>query len=130
MQLPLHCKGIQLIILFGSRVRAHAGRRSDTDIAVFADHPLLFEEKMMLGETAARELHVSEDDIDLVDLGCASPLLQQQIARNGTLLWGDAFAFVRFKVRAAKRYYDTAKFRRAREQALKQYVERSGVQKT
>lgn len=125
MQSLIPLKGIRLTILFGSHAKARTRKRSDIDIALLADHPLTLEEKMAMGELLANHLHLSEDDLDLVDLWQAPPLLQYEIARSGKLLAGDAFAFTRFKVLAAKRYYDTAKFRRAREHALNQYVQGS-----
>ena len=104
-----------LIILFGSRARGTEGKSSDADIAVLADHPLSLEEKQALATEAAGRFDISEDIVDIIDLWNAPPLLQHQVAKEGKLLEGDPFSFVRFKVLAWKRYQDTAKFRRARE---------------
>jgi len=115
-------KNITLVVMFGSRATGKARAQSDTDIAVLADHPLTITEKGQVAEEAGRMLGVSEDTIDIADIWRAPPLLQHEIAQNGKLLHGDAFDFIRFRVLAWKRYLDTAKFRRAREQALaKQY---------
>lgn len=129
MQSLTPLKGIRLTILFGSHAKARTRKRSDIDIAVLADHPLTLEEKMATGELLASQLHVSEENLDLVDLWQAPPLLQYEIARSGKLLSGDAFEFIRFKVLAVKRYYDTARFRRAREHVLNQYVQGGHTQK-
>jgi len=115
-------KNIKLIILFGSQATGVAGKNSDTDIAVLADHSLNLNEVADMGEYIAKKLSVSEDSIDIVDLWNAPPLLQHQIARGGKLLEGDESDFLRFKVLAWKRYQDTAKFRRARSKALEQYI--------
>ena len=115
-------KGIKLIILFGSKASGKSGRLSDTDVAVLADHPLCLEEKSELSLQVAEKLGVSEDDIDIVDLADASPLLAQEISSKGKLLRGDEEEFVRFRVRAWKRYLDTARFRRAREKALEKSI--------
>ena len=112
-----------LLILFGSRARETAGRQSDVDVAVLTDHPLSLEEKSDLVLMAAKQLRVSEEHIDLVDLWNAPPLLQRRVADEGKLLRGDAFAFLRFRVLAWKRYQDTAKFRRARERALAHHAQ-------
>lgn len=112
-----------LVILFGSQAREKAGVNSDTDVAVLSDHPLTLEEKSELGEKLAEKLKVSEDQIDLIDLWSAPPLLEYQIAKYGQLLEGKESDFVRFKVLAWKRYQDTAKFRRAREKSLEKYVQ-------
>lgn len=108
----------KLIILFGSQATGKTHKHSDTDIAILDNHPLEIKEKIKLGEKIAEKLKVSEDNIDIVDLWVASPLLQYQVAQNGKLLEGNDFDFIRFKVLAWKRYQDTAKFRRARERAL------------
>lgn len=114
MKLP----SVQLVILFGSQVKGYANKNSDTDIAILADHPLTMEDHVAIAPEIAQLLKVNEDNLDIVDLWEASPLLQQEIATTGKLLYGDPFAFLRFRVLAWKRYQDTAKFRRARITAL------------
>lgn len=111
--------------MFGSKVRGTAGKQSDTDVAVLASHPLTLEEKNGLREQVAKKLAVSDEKVDLIDLYDAPPLLAHQIGETGTLLEGTQFEFNRFRIRAWKHYLDTAKFRRAREQALKTYVQRT-----
>mgnify|MGYP001576169598 CR=1 FL=1 len=111
-------KHSRLIILFGSQAAGTAGRQSDTDIAVLSDAPLSIEERAEVSERIARELQVSYDLIDIVDLQSASPLLQHQVAEHGKLLSGNREEFVRFRVRAWKQYHDTARLRRARERSL------------
>lgn len=118
-----------LLILFGSRAKGTARTDSDWDVAVVANHHLTWEEWSAALEQAARLLGVSEDKIDLVDLWSASPLLQQFVAKEGKLLQGDPFLFIRFKVLAWKRYLDTAKLRRLRGKTLKQYVQRISPEK-
>ena len=111
-------KGVKLIILFGSQARQTAGKISDTDIAVLANHSLSYAEMSEISDKVAGMLKVSEDDIDIVDLWRASPLLQRQAGENGKLLYGKKDDFMRFRVLAWKRYQDTAKFRLSREKAL------------
>ena len=113
----------KLLILFGSRATGHARANSDWDVAVVADHALTLDERGAAAEEAARILDVNEDHIDLVDMWSASPLLQQFVAKDGKLLAGDPFLFIRFKVLAWKRYHDTAKFRRLRHASLQRYVQ-------
>ncbi len=112
-----------MLILFGSRATGHARANSDWDVAVVADHALTLDERGAAAEEAARILDVNEDHIDLVDMWSASPLLQQFVAKDGKLLAGDPFLFIRFKVLAWKRYHDTAKFRRLRHASLQRYVQ-------
>ncbi|MBI3421230.1 MAG: nucleotidyltransferase domain-containing protein [Candidatus Sungbacteria bacterium] len=113
-----------LLILFGSRAKDTARADSDWDVAVVGDHMLSLEERGKYAEEAARMLNTNEDRIDLADMGNASPLLQQFVAKEGKLLLGDPFLFIRFRVRAWKRYLDTAKLRRLRHESLQRYVSR------
>ncbi len=119
-------KKFPLIILFGSKAKQTAGKISDTDVAVLDDHELDLSEKVKLGADLAQKLGVSEDRVDIVDLSIASPLLQHEVAKYGKLLGGSIHDFFRFRVLAWKRYQDTAKFRRRREQALKEYFHAQG----
>lgn len=111
-------KNIDIIILFGSQVTGRITRRSDIDIAVLGKKPLNLSQKTQLTEQLAKKFDLPEDQIDLVDLWSASPLLQHEVAETGRLLIGKKYNFVRFRVLAWKRYLDTAKFRRAREKLL------------
>ncbi len=120
-------KHSRLIILFGSRAKGTANQQSDVDVAALADHPLDLPEKTELAQKIAGRFSVSEDKVDVVDLWAASPLLQYQIAETGQLLEGDGFDFIRFRVLAWKRYQDTAKFRRIREESLSRYVQRNNT---
>lgn len=106
------------MVVFGSEARQTAGRESDIDVAVLAEHPLSLEEKTEIVGEVAERFKVDEERIDLVDLRRAPPLLQRQIADEGKLLEGNEFDFLRFRVLAWKRYQNTAKFRRVRERAL------------
>jgi predicted nucleotidyltransferase len=115
-------KGLKLVILFGSRASGKAGKVSDTDVAVLGEHPLTVEEKIEIGDRTAKELNVSEDAIDIVDLWLAPPLLQHEVACSGRLLYGKREDFIRYKVLAWKRYQDTSKFRRARERSLEKLL--------
>ncbi len=115
--------GIKLIMLFGSRARGTEGANSDADIAVLANRELSLGEQSVLVERLCAVVKTPEDKIDLVDLWNASPLLQHQVGEEGKLLYGDPFDFIRFRVLAWKRYQNTAKFRRARHETLKEYVQ-------
>lgn len=109
---------IKLAILFGSQTTGHARPGSDVDVAVLADQPLTLADKASFSHDVAKELSVSEDMIDIVDIQTASPLLNQQISTHGKLLRGQREDWLRWRVSAWKQYQDTAKFRRAREQSL------------
>ena len=107
-----------LIILFGSQISGHTNTQSDFDVAILTDHILSLDEKLELSDQLAKQMNVSSDLIDIVDLNVASPLLQYSISKTGRLISGNKDDFLRFKVLAWKRYQDTAKFRQQREKAL------------
>lgn len=116
----MEIEGVRLVILFGSYVTGKMHTGSDIDVAVLGFHSLDFQTQGRVAEHIAGTLGVSEDAIDIVDVWDASPLLQYEVAKQGKLFLGSEFDFTRFKVLAWKRYLDTAKFRRAREKALRQ----------
>ena len=107
-----------LIIAFGSQVTGKATDKSDHDFGVLKDEPLSLSDRVDTGGYIAKKLGIDEDKIDLIDLRSASPLLKFEVARNGKLVDGEHFDFIRFKVRAMKEYVDTAKFRRLREKVM------------
>lgn len=109
-----------LIIAFGSQVKGRATGVSDFDFGVLEDKPLSLSERTDLSGYLSKKLNINEDKIDLVDLYGASPILKFEAARSGKLIDGDAFDFIRFKVRAMKEYQDTVKFRRMREHVMMQ----------
>jgi len=107
-----------LIIAFGSQVKGRATSMSDFDFAVLEERALSLSRRTDLFEYISKKLKINEDKIDLVDLFSASPLLKFEIAKNGKLIEGDNFDFIRFKVRAMKEYQDTAKFRLLRKKLM------------
>ena len=125
----MKAKKNRLIIAFGSQVTGRANAMSDFDFAVLEKRPLTLTTRMNLSGYLAKKLKINEDKIDLVDLHTASPLLAYEVAQKGKLVEGTDFDFIRFKVRAWKVYLDTAKFRRLREQSIKEYVQRISLQK-
>lgn len=113
---------IKLIILFGSQATGNAGRKSDFDIAVLGESVLNLEEKSEIAGQMSEKLSVSEDEIDIVDLNSASPLLWQEVAVNGKLLDGNEFDFLKFKLLSWKTFLDTERFRKIRKESLSQNI--------
>ena len=112
-----------IIILFGSQVSGKAKDASDFDFGVYSGKLLTLSERTDISGYISKLQNINEDKIDLVDLSTSSPMLKFEVAKNGKLIDGEEFDFIRFKVRAFKEYQDTAKFRRMREQImLKTYV--------
>jgi len=105
---------VQLIALFGSQAKGTAAARSDWDLAV-AKTPdsYMGMQYFALQEKISELLEISFDQIDLIDLRTASPLLSFAIAREGKPLYESTPGTFRvFQVKASKVYADTAKLRR------------------
>ena len=107
-----------IIIAFGSQVSGRRTASSDFDFGVFSEKLLSLSDRAHISESLAKKFTINEDAIDLVDLSSVSPMLKFEVAKKGKLIEGDAFDFIRFKVRAFKEYVDTAKFRRMRERVM------------
>jgi predicted nucleotidyltransferase len=70
--------------MFGSRVRANVRPESDMDIALYGRKILSETEKIQLTHELCNILRT--DDIDLVDLRTASPLLKNEVFKNYKIL--------------------------------------------
>lgn len=104
--------GLNLIVLFGSRVRGWAGEGSDLDIGVWL-------EEGQADRTWKAELWKALADlwdtgqVDLVVLNEANGALSYEIACSGKPLYESRpFLFQKFQVLAMKRYEDMKKISR------------------
>ena len=75
---------LDLILMFGSRVRGNVRPESDMDIAVYGRKILSETEKIQLTHELCNIFRT--DDIDLVDLRTASPLLKNEVFKNYKVL--------------------------------------------
>ncbi|MEM3036346.1 MAG: nucleotidyltransferase domain-containing protein, partial [Thermoplasmata archaeon] len=82
MLAPLYCeKGLQLVLLFGSIANEKGNRESDIDIG------FLFEKPVDILDLTNRVIQLLKtDNVDVVDLCHASPLLRFSTIRKGKLL--------------------------------------------
>jgi predicted nucleotidyltransferase len=71
---------LELILIFGSRAREDVHPDSDIDIAVYGRQIFSEKEKIQLTYELCNFLHTN--DVDLVDLKTASPLLKKEVFRN------------------------------------------------
>lgn len=94
--------------LFGSAVSGRATADSDLDLAFWVEGHRLEGRELDLTNGLMQTLH--RNDIDVVVLNHANPLLQWQVASTGTLLYERTPGrFGRFQVYAMKRYDDSRK---------------------
>lgn len=112
--------GLAALFVFGSEAAGTQHRGSDLDLAaLFRGRPdalALLDAQTALGEIAGRE-------VDLVDLGAASPILARQVLRHGRCLFGaEAPELARFEAVLPGRYEDLKRLRAEAERALVERV--------
>jgi uncharacterized protein len=100
--------------LFGSQARGDAGPLSDVDLAVWLDDDpepdRCLSRQLALSAQAA--LLLGTDEVELVVLNGAPPLLAQRVIRDGEVLAErSALARVRLETEAIIRYLDTIPLR-------------------
>lgn len=110
--------GVELLVVFGSRARGSHQAGSDLDVGVLFQPGARLDPEAV---DAVRNTLESAENLDLVCLNHAGPLLLNEVALDGEPRFENLpGAFERFRLRAFKRYMDTAKFRRAQAEALRE----------
>lgn len=99
----------KIAIFHGSRATGVSREDSDWDVAVLGGKPLGRSEIGGLRNRYAARLGVSEDSVDIADLGSASPLLRYRAAMEGKLLEGSQHDFREFQLLAWKDYLNNQK---------------------
>jgi predicted nucleotidyltransferase len=111
--------GVRLAVLFGSRARGTNRPDSDTDIGVVIDGPI----PGLMDPMRSRIIEALGEppNVDLVFLDQADPLLLFEAARNCVLVYQALQGEIElFRLRAFKRYMDTAWIRHLEAEALRQ----------
>lgn len=101
---------VQAVYGFGSRAHGPAGPGSDVDLGVLLDQRVTLSEELRLRAQVVEELR--RDDVDLVMLDLAPPLLRYEAVAAGLRLFArDPVVADRFEERAARECFDTAHLR-------------------
>jgi len=103
------CPEVLDAYLFGSLARGDAGATSDVDVAVYLDEGLTAVERGRFALELAAELmsRLARNDVDLVVLNSAPPLLYHRVLRDGErLLSRDHLATTRREGQALSRFCD------------------------
>lgn len=118
---------IKFAYLFGSVAKRLPTKLSDIDLAIFVNEKMIKRKKYPFGYKASlftelvSELHTNE--IDLVLLNEALPLLAHRVIRDGILLdCKDESARINFQVCVIQQYIDTEKIRQVKEKYLKERI--------
>ncbi|HIC94363.1 MAG TPA: nucleotidyltransferase domain-containing protein [Anaerolineae bacterium] len=118
--------GVILAYLFGSQVEGRAGPLSDIDIAVLLGPDVPSERWTDVQIELICELMsiFHRDDIDVVILNRATPLLAWEVVKYGKVIYEDETRpGVDFAVYAASRYADTEPLRRLAQRYLEEWIE-------
>jgi predicted nucleotidyltransferase len=115
-------EGLKLVLLFGSAVLGKVHKKSDIDLAFLFDKPV---DILSLTNRVIRLLHA--DNIDVVDLMRAGPLLKFSVVKNGRLLYErQPGMFNEFYSLAFRMYVDSKKLRDAQEIAIRHFLKERG----
>lgn len=116
-------KGLKLVMVFGSVVTGKTHKRSDIDLAFF------FENRVDILDLTNRVIRLLKtDNVDVVDLGRASPLLKFSAARYGKVLYErEPGLFSAFYSLAFRRYVDTKKLRDAGSVVIRDFLHSRGL---
>jgi predicted nucleotidyltransferase len=112
--------GLDALFVFGSEAAGTQHRGSDLDLAaLLRRRPDALE--VLDARTAVEE--IAGKDVDLIDLGAASPILARQVLRSGRCVFGpNAPALASFEATLPSRYEDLKRIRAEAESALVQRV--------
>lgn len=106
--------GVVSVRLFGSQATGKAGPLSDVDVAVWLDPPGSDGDALQRGLMSAASEALGTDEVQLVVLNDATPLLRHRALRDGILLLDrDPRMRIRLETAAIIEYLDTAPLRAA-----------------
>jgi predicted nucleotidyltransferase len=107
---------VTLAFLFGSMATGRTHGKSDADIAVMFESPTSI---VHIHEMRDKLSAVLKQEVDLVPLNHASPILKMQVLKNGVLAYtSDKRHFYRFFVDTVNQYDDLKRVRRVCEESI------------
>lgn len=117
---------IKLLYVFGSYAKGNNNQNSDIDIAVLLDDSYSAVDKLnLIGDLT---LIFKRDDIDLVILNTANPVLRHQIIKYGKIVYEEnQDTRVFFEVKVLSEYMDMEPFRRTQMEFINEWAENEGV---
>lgn len=116
--------GVLVARLFGSHARGEAGPLSDIDIAVWLTQEAADRQAFQLELIAAASEALATNDVEVVVLNDASPLLRHRALRDGELLVErDPISRVRLDAATIVEYLDTAPLRESLSTGIRHRIE-------
>ena len=111
-------KTLRLVLLFGSLASGKGHKRSDIDLGFLFDGHV---DTIELTNRVSRALRA--ENVDVVDLGCASPLLRFAAAQKSIVLYErEPGLFSQFYSLSYRMYVDTKKLRTARDRTIERFL--------
>ncbi|UZQ83720.1 type VII toxin-antitoxin system MntA family adenylyltransferase antitoxin [Thermoanaerobacter sp. RKWS2] len=112
---------IKLIYVFGSYSKGTNAKNSDLDIAVLLGNGYDPMDKLaLIGDLVSI---FKRDDIDLVILNSANPVLKHQVIKHGKLIFEEnEDVKVEFEVKTLREYMDMEYFRKVQMDVIKEWV--------
>ena len=116
-------KGLRFVLLFGSVATQNANKHSDIDLAFHFDAPI------DILDLTNRVINLLQtDNVDVVDLRRASPLLMVASVKHGKLLYERSpGVFHEFCSLAVRRFVDTKKLRDAQGKVIDRFLLERGL---
>jgi predicted nucleotidyltransferase len=112
-------KDLRLILLFGSTLTGAAHKKSDIDLGFLFDGPV---DILAITNTVIRLLHC--DNVDVIDLNRASPLLRFSAVQKGRPLYEKSpGVFNEFCSLAFRMYVDSKKLRDGHAEVIKGFLQ-------
>ena len=113
--------GLNLVVLFGSQATGRVHEKSDIDIAILGKQAVDFDTQTKIWGEFSRVFN--RDDIEVVDIGTASPTLMRMVVEDGLLLFeATADGFFEWKLYALTVWMDSAWLRDLRNRKLHEWV--------
>jgi hypothetical protein len=109
-------QGVALVFLFGSMATGRTHGKSDADIAVLFNSP---PSVVHINDVRDKLSAVLKQEVDLIPLNHASPILKMQVLKNGVLVCAsDKKHFYQFFVDTVNQYDDLKRVRRTCEESI------------
>lgn len=119
-------KKVKFAYLFGSQASSRTGPLSDMDIAVYLDRtvkPGIYRLRLM----EALSKVIGRNDLDLIVLNEASPLLKHEVIKYGRILKDASPLRTSFEIETIQEFLDTAHLRQVQRTVLADSIMRGNA---
>lgn len=116
-------RGLDLVLLFGSQASGKTHFASDFDVAVLSKKPIPLEKELEIQCEFVKIFKT--DNVDMVDIRKASPLLMQQIFDNHKILFcRDLIEYYRYGIYAMRSYAEAKPLFELKERSIESFLKK------